>query len=64
VELLGVSVARRAARTLNRLIENGCTWKEEVTVLSYIGIIGKYDKDKYREKVETLKAQGIELHLV
>ena len=61
-EVLGMANARK--KTVDRLIENGCTWKEEVTVLSYIEIDGEYDIDKYKEKVKALRAQGIEIHVI
>jgi hypothetical protein len=57
-------VLRMAEATVDRLIENGCTWKEEVTVLRHITIDGDYDRDKYREKVKDLRAwAGIEVFL-
>ena len=51
-------------KTADRLIENGCIWKEEVTISSHVGIAGEYDKDKYREKVKALRDQVIQLLLV
>jgi hypothetical protein len=61
-EVLGMVEARK--QTVDRLIENGCTWKEEITVLSHITIGGEYDKDQYRENVEDLRARaGIKVFL-
>ena len=59
-EVLGMAEARK--KTVDRLIESGCTWKGEVAALSHIEINGEYDGDKYREKVEDLRARaGIEV---
>ena len=61
-EVLGMVEARK--KTVDRLIENGCTWKEEITVLSQITIDGEYDRDEYTEKVEDLRARaGIKVFL-
>ena len=61
-EVLGMVEARK--KTVDRLIENGCAWKEEITVLSQITIDGEYDRDEYTEKVEDLRARaGIKVFL-
>ena len=61
-EVLRMAEARK--ETIDRLIENGCTWKEDVTLLRHITIDGDYDRVKYREKVKDLRARaGIEVLL-
>lgn len=61
-EVIGMAEARK--KIADRLIENGCTWKEEITVLSDITICGVYDEEKYTERVEALGTAGIRVLFV
>ena len=56
-EVIRMVEARK--KMADRLIENGCTWKEEIAVLSYITICGVYDEDKHIKRVDALEVAGI-----
>ena len=60
-EMLGMAEARK--RTADRLIANGCTGKEEITILSYMEI-DWHDGDKYIKRVEALMEAGIKILFV
>ena len=61
-EVIGMVEARK--KTVDALIENGCTWQEEIALLNYISICGVYNEDKYVGRVEALEAAGIKVLFV
>lgn len=56
-EVLRMVEARK--QTVDGLIENGCTWEEEITVLTDVEISIDEDDSQYRETVNALKKAGI-----
>ena len=55
-EVLGMVEARK--KTVDALIDNGCTWKEEITVLRKVALRGI---NEYRERIKTLREAGISI---
>ncbi len=62
-EVLDMAAARK--KKVDEMIENGCNWKEDITLLKEIGIVCEtdfepsWDREKVAEKVEALKEAGI-----
>ena len=55
-EVLGIVEARK--NVVDGLIKNGCSWREEITVLKDVTVHSKYKKG-YKERVLALKEAGI-----
>ncbi|KAF8351743.1 hypothetical protein F5887DRAFT_1277545 [Amanita rubescens] len=59
-EVFGMVEARK--KTVDALIDNGCSWREEITVLRNVVALGRW-KDEYGERVRALKEAGISITL-
>ena len=59
-EVLGMVEARK--KTVDALIKNGCTWREEITILKDVTIHVRHDNGPgYRDRVLALKEAGINI---
>ena len=56
-KVLGMVEARK--KTVDELIQNGCSWREEITVLKDVVIRTTRDTKEYEERVLALKEAGI-----
>ena len=61
-EVLGMVEARK--KMVDALIENGCTWKEVITILKDVVIHTKHERGGYKDRVVALKAAGITIAFV
>jgi hypothetical protein len=55
-EVLSMAEARR--KMVDELIKNGCSWREEITVLNDV-VIQTKDRTGYEERIIALKEAGI-----
>ena len=58
-EVLGMVEARK--KVVDALIKNGCTWREEITILKDVTIHTTEDEEEYEDRVDALEEAGISI---
>ena len=54
-----LSMVEACRKMVNELIKNGCSWREEITILKDVVIHNIKDTKEYEERVIALKEEGI-----